>query len=85
MSLSPNEVASRQREERRFGRQLITGDGCESGKRTWTSKAQAKRALKKARRMQQTKGEGDSAVVSIYECRSCGAWHMTKHPARHAA
>lgn len=85
VSLRPDEVAQMRRQERRFGKQLLTGEGCPSGKRMWRSKAQAKRALKHAKAAQLSKGE--IPVRAIYLCGRCDGWHLTKRPqqARRAA
>jgi hypothetical protein len=57
-------------------------DGCPTGKKLWRSKTQAKRAVKHARAQQRSQREHDVAVCSIYECRRCGGWHMSKQAPR---
>lgn len=51
---------------------------CPSGKRSWTDKGEAKKAMRKA---QSTPG-GIFPITHIYKCPHCGRFHMSSTPKR---
>jgi len=53
-------------------------------KRMWGSRAEAKRALKSARKFRAGRRADHYKAPerSVYECRHCGAWHLTSQEPR---
>lgn len=56
--------------------------GCPSGKRTFATRSEARRYLKRTVRQMRSRGE-TKILRYVYGCRLCGHWHTTsREPTR---
>jgi hypothetical protein len=66
------------RQHREEGRSMV----CPTGKRTWSSRSRAKRALKRIAAQRHTSGIHTHLERDVYKCRFCPGWHLTSQPQR---